>query len=82
MVNNIGEYIMSKQDPAKIYYAEFKDKTVMLRNMEKRLIRKFLMKSKVIDAQVSGYGDNSQVAIVMEDGKTYVYSSSGRLIRR
>ena len=82
MVNNIGEFIMSNQDPAKIYYAEFKDKTVTLRNMEKRLIRKFLMKSKVINAQVSGYGDNSQVAIVMEDGKTYVYSSSGRLIRR
>lgn len=72
---------MSNQDPAKIYYAEFKGRTVTLRNLEKRLIRKFVMKADVVNAQVSGYGDNSQVAIVMKDGKTYVYSSSGRLIR-
>lgn len=69
-------------DPAKTYYASFKGKAVELRNMEKRLIRKFMMKSDVVNAQVSGYGENSQVAIVMKDGNTYVYSASGRLIRK
>lgn len=71
-----------KSDPSKIYYAEFKGKAVTLRNLEKRLIRKFMMKTDVVNAQVSGYGENSQVAIVMKDGKTYVYSASGKLIRR
>jgi len=74
---------MSNQnDPSKIYYASFHGKSVELRNLEKRLIRKFMMKSDVVNAQVSGYGENSQVAIVMKDGKTYVYSASGKLIRR
>jgi len=73
---------MSGNDPAKIYYAEFHGKTCTLRNLEKRLIRKFMMDAEIVNAQVSGYGENSQVAIVMKDGRTYVYSASGRLIRR
>lgn len=73
---------MTKNDPAKTYYAEFKGKTVTLRNLDKRLIRKFMMKAEVVNAQVSGYGENSQVAIVMKDGNCYVYSASGRLIRK
>ena len=73
---------MSNQDPAKIYYAEFSGKTCTLRNLEKRLIRKFVMAADVINAQVSGYGDDTKVAIVMKNGQTHVYSASGRLIRR
>ena len=73
---------MSNQDPSKIYYAEFDRKTVNLRNLEKRLIRKFVMDADVVNAQVQGYGDDAKVAIVMKNGKTYVYSASGRLIRR
>lgn len=72
---------MSNQDPAKIYYAEVDKKVVTLRNLEKRLIRKFVMSADVINAQVHGYGDDAKVAIVMNNGRTYVYSASGRLIR-
>lgn len=33
----------SSNDPAEIYYAEFSGKAVTLRNMERRMIRKFMM---------------------------------------
>lgn len=71
-----------KNDPAHTYYAEFSGKTCSLRNLEKRLIRKFIMQSDIVNAQVSGAGDDAIVAIVCKDGHTYVYSSSGRLIRK
>ena len=75
---------MSNQDPAKIYYAEIESnkKIVNLRNLEKRLIRRFSMSADVVNAQVSGYGDDTVIAIVMNNGQTHVYSASGRLIRR
>ena len=73
---------MSSQDPAKIYYAEIDKRVVNLRNLEKRLIRKFVMSADVINAQVTGYGDDTKIAIVMNNGQTHVYSASGRLIRR
>lgn len=72
----------SSNDPAEIYYAEFSGKAVTLRNMERRMIRKFMMQSEVVNAQVSGSGANAKVAIVMKNGKTYVYGADGRLIRR
>ena len=71
-----------KTDPAYIYYAEFKGKVCNLRNMERRLIRQFTMKSDIVNAQVSGAGKETIVAIVCKDGQTYVYSSDGRLLRR
>lgn len=66
-------------DPAHTYYVEFRGKDCTLRNMEKRIVRKFFMSSDVVNAQVSGSGDNAIVAIVCKDGKTYTYRSDGRI---
>lgn len=71
-----------KNDPAHTYYAEFIGKTCNLRNLEKKIIRRFIMQSDIVNAQVSGAGDDAIVAIVCKDGHSYVYSSDGRLIRK
>lgn len=71
-----------KNDPAHMYYAEFIGKTCNLRNLEKKIIRRFIMQSDIVNAQVSGAGDDAIVAIVCKDGHSYVYSSDGRLIRK
>lgn len=64
------------------FYCNFKDKNVELRAFDRRLVRKFTMKAKVVNAMVSGVGKDATVAITMVDGKTYLYSSDGRLIRK
>lgn len=64
------------------YYVTFYKKNVELRNMNKTLIRKFTMKADVVNAQVSGAGENASIAITMKDGKTYVYKSNGTLVRK
>ncbi len=71
-----------KNDPAHTYYAEFIGKTCNLRNLEKKIVRRFIMQSDIVNAQVSGAGDDAIVAIVCKDGHSYVYSSDGRLIRK
>lgn len=71
-----------KNDPAHTYYAEFVGKTCNLRNLEKKIVRRFIMQSDIVNAQVSGAGDDAIVAIVCKDGHSYVYSSDGRLIRK
>jgi hypothetical protein len=71
-----------KNDPAHTYYAEFMGKTCNLRNLEKKIVRRFIMQSDIVNAQVSGAGDDAIVAIVCKDGHSYVYSSDGRLIRK
>ena len=71
-----------KNDPVHTYYAEFKGKTCNLRNLEKKIIRRFIMQSDIVNAQVSGAGDDAIVAIVCKDGHSYVYSSNGNLIRK
>ena len=71
-----------KNDPVHTYYAEFKGKTCNLRNLEKKIIRRFIMQSDIVNAQVSGVGDDAIVAIVCKDGHSYVYSSNGSLIRK
>lgn len=71
-----------KNDPVHTYYAEFKGKTCNLRNLEKKIIRRFIMQSDIVNAQVSGVGDDAIVAIVCKDGHSYIYSSDGRLIRK
>lgn len=64
------------------YYASFKGRTVELRAFDRRLVRKFIMQSDVVNAQVSGAGKEAVVAITMVNGKTYLYASDGRLIRK
>ena len=71
-----------KNDLAHTYYAEFKGKVCNLRNLEKKIIRRFMMQSDIVNAQVSGAGDKAIVAIVCKDGHAYVYSSDGKLIRK
>ena len=64
------------------YYCNFKDNHVELRAEDRRLVRKFTMKAKVVNAQVTGSGKDAKVAITMAGGKTFLYSSDGRLIRK
>lgn len=68
-------------DPYKTYYATFKDTHVDLYNMNKSLIRRFNVRAQVVNAQVNNAGDNTTIAIVTKDGKTYLYKSNGTLIR-
>ena len=63
------------------YYATFSGKKVDLYNYNKQLIRRFNMKSDVVNAQVSGSGKESVVAIVCRDGKNFLYKSNGQLLR-
>lgn len=56
---------MSNKDT---YYATFAKTKVDLYNLDKQLIRRFNMKSDVVNAQVSGAGKNAMVAITMKNG--------------
>lgn len=64
------------------YYATFKGKQVDLYNYNKQLIRRFNMKSDVVNAQVSGAGKDAYIAIVCKDGKNFLYKSNGQLVRQ
>lgn len=63
-------------------YVTFKGKKVDLMNMNKQLIRRFNMKSEVVNAQVTGSGQDTLVAITMKNGKTEIYKSNGQLVRK
>lgn len=64
------------------YYASFKDKTCELRTYDRRLVRKFMMKTDIVNAVVQGAGKETYVAITCKDGKTFLYTSDGRLVRK
>ena len=64
------------------YYATFSGKRVDLYNYNKQLLRRFNMKADVVNAQVSGSGKDTIVAIVLKDGKSYLYKSNGQLLRQ
>lgn len=64
------------------YYATFTGKKVELYNYNKQLLRRFNMKSDVVNAHVSGAGKDAVVAIVLKDGKNYLYKSNGQLLRQ
>ena len=70
---------MSNKDT---YYATFAKTKVDLYDLDKQLIRRFNMKSDVVNAQVTGAGKNAIVAITMKNGQTWVYRSDGTLVRR
>ncbi len=63
------------------YYATFSGKKVDLYNFNKQLIRRYNMKADVVNAQVSGSGKDAVVAIVLKDGKSYLYKSNGQMLR-
>lgn len=73
---------MNNMDKYNHYYATFSGKKVDLYNYNKQLIRRFNMNADVVNAQVSGYGKESIVAIVLKDGKSFLYKSNGQLLRR
>ena len=64
------------------YYATFQGKKVDLYNYNRQLIRRFNMNSEVVNAQVTGAGKDSIIAIVCKDGKSYLYKSNGQIYRR
>lgn len=68
--------------PQEMYYATFKGKKVDLYRFDKRLIRRFNMKSEVVNAQIQKAGKDTYVAIVCKDGKAYLYKSNGTLVRQ
>ena len=72
---------MTNADKYINYYATFSGKKVDLYNYNKQLIRRFNMKADVVNAQVSGAGQNAIVAIVCNDGKSFLYKSNGQLLR-
>lgn len=64
------------------YYVQFKKKKVDLYNQYKQLIRRFNVKADVVNAQVTGAGQECYVAITMSNGKTELYKSNGQLVRK
>lgn len=68
--------------PHEMYYATFKGKKVDLYTFDKRLIRRFNMKADVVNAQIQNAGNDTYVAIVTKDGKSYLYKSNGTLVRQ
>lgn len=64
------------------YFVQFKKKKVDLYNQYKQIIRRFNMKADVVNAQISGAGQDCYVAITMNNGKTELYKSNGQLVRR
>lgn len=72
---------MTELDRYNQYYATFSGKKVDLYNFNKQLIRRYNMKADVVTAQVSGSGKDAVVAIVLKDGKSYLYKSNGQMLR-
>ena len=73
---------MTNLDKYSNYYATFAGKRVDLYNYNKQLIRRYNMKSDVVNAQVTGAGKDTYVAIVCKDGRSYLYKSNGQLVRQ
>jgi len=65
-----------------LYYTTFKGKRCDLYNQNKQLIRRFNMKADIVNAQIQSAGQDTYVAIVCKDGKTFLYKSNGQLVRR
>ena len=72
---------MTNSEKFKYYYATFSGKRVDLYNYNKQLLRRFNMKADVVNAQVSGSGKDAIVAIVCNNGKSFLYKSNGQLLR-
>ena len=58
-------------------YCSIDGRMVTVRETSGRLVRQFFMRADVIGAQVNG--DN--IIIQCDNGWTYIYESSGRLVR-
>jgi len=65
-----------------MYYTNFKGKACDLYNDTKQIIRRFRVSDEIVNAQVTGSGNNAKVAITMRNGKTVVYKANGQMLRR
>jgi len=66
----------------KSYAVSFKGKQVDLFDYTGKIVRRFTARADVVNAQVSGSGRNSTVAIATKDGKFEIYRSDGTVVRR
>lgn len=63
-------------------FVNFKGKTAKLYTDTKEIVRTFNVNADIVNAQVSGAGDTAIVALTMKNGKTWLYKSTGEIIRR
>jgi hypothetical protein len=68
----------SAEPRIELMYPEVNGRFVTLRSETGRIVRKFSMNKPVVSAQVSG----DHVVIQQIDGRTYLYKSSGLLVRK
>jgi len=66
----------------KNYVVSFKGKSVSLYDEDGKIIRKFLARAEVVNAQITRSGQNPTVAISTKDGKFELYKTDGSVIRR
>lgn len=64
------------------YIVNFKGKNVNLYDENGKIIRRFLARAEVVNAQINGQGKDTTVAISTKDGKFELYKSNGTVIRR
>ncbi len=64
------------------YVASFRGRQVDLFDYDGRPVRRFTTKADVVNAVVTGSGQDAKVAITMKDGHYIVYTSSGRVYRQ
>lgn len=62
-------------------YINFKGRSAKLYNDNKQIVRQFRVAADIVNAQVSGAGENAVVALTMKNGKTVLYKSNGTIIR-
>lgn len=63
-------------------FANWNSKNVALYNDNGQIIRKFSAQADVVNAIISGSGQNTTIAITTKNGKTELYKSNGQLIRK
>ena len=64
-------------------YAEWSDKSVVIRNHNKQYVRRINVGFPVVGVQISGDSETEAlVAIAMNNGRTSLYKSNGQLIRQ
>lgn len=62
-------------------YVNFRGKQAYLYKNDATIVRQFRASADIVNAQVSGDGENAVVALTQVDGKTLLYKSNGSIIR-
>lgn len=63
-------------------FATFEGRTAKLVDETGFPVRRFNMRDTIVSAQVSGSGDNTEITIVMSNGRWERYRWDGTLMRR